>query len=215
MESRRSAREKAEPLATIVLVFMSCVEFSRYAMKRDLLNIVMIKTRTMCYRHPGIQRPLSSQSKNIPSSSKSISTSLKFSSCIYAFVPNSMRLMLKKLSLFVLIAPSFLWSKVDFVHEVMPILKKNFGIHTDGKKKGGLDMNTRSSFLAGGKRRGRGSGQTVGKLFWRPSGPKIPTNGCPPRGRAFDRGDQETDRLGGRGALGRGHPFGVVGLGNF
>ena len=63
-----------------------------------------------------------------------------------------MRLMLKKLSLFVLIAPSFLWSKVDFVHEVMPILKKNCAeCHTDGKKKGGLDMNTRSSFLAGGE----------------------------------------------------------------
>ena len=63
-----------------------------------------------------------------------------------------MRLMLKKLSLFVLIAPSFLWSKVDFVHEVMPILKKNCAEgHTDGNQKGGLDMNTRSSFLAGGE----------------------------------------------------------------
>jgi len=46
--------------------------------------------------------------------------------------------------------PSFLWSKVDFAHEVMPILKKHCAeCHTGQKKKGGLSMNTRASFLAG------------------------------------------------------------------
>jgi len=46
--------------------------------------------------------------------------------------------------------PSFLWSKVDFVHEIMPVLKKHCAeCHTGQKKKGGLSMNTRASFLAG------------------------------------------------------------------
>ena len=58
----------------------------------------------------------------------------------------------KAFSLLLLLIPNFLFSKVDFVHEIMPILKKNCAeCHTDGKKKGGLDMNTRSSFLAGGE----------------------------------------------------------------
>ena len=48
--------------------------------------------------------------------------------------------------------PILLIAKVDFVHQVMPILKKNCAeCHTDGKKKGGLSMNTRSEFLAGGE----------------------------------------------------------------
>ena len=43
-------------------------------------------------------------------------------------------------------------AKIDFVHQVMPILKKNCAeCHTDGKKKGGLSMNTRAEFLAGGE----------------------------------------------------------------
>ena len=43
-------------------------------------------------------------------------------------------------------------SKIDFVHQVMPILKKNCAeCHTDGKKKGGLSMNSRAEFLAGGE----------------------------------------------------------------
>ena len=52
---------------------------------------------------------------------------------------------------------AFLWpfclsAKIDFVHQVMPILKKNCAeCHTDGKKKGGLSMNTRAEFLAGGE----------------------------------------------------------------
>lgn len=42
--------------------------------------------------------------------------------------------------------------KIDFVHQVMPILKKNCAeCHTEGKKKGGLSMNTLSEFLAGGE----------------------------------------------------------------
>ena len=48
--------------------------------------------------------------------------------------------------------PILLFAKVDFVHQVMPILKKNCAeCHTDGKKKGGLSMNTRAEFLAGGE----------------------------------------------------------------
>jgi hypothetical protein len=43
-------------------------------------------------------------------------------------------------------------AEIDFVHQVMPILKKNCAeCHTDGKKKGGLSMNTRAEFLAGGE----------------------------------------------------------------
>ncbi len=41
---------------------------------------------------------------------------------------------------------------VDFVHEVMPILKKHCGkCHTGQKKEGGLSMNTRAQLLAGGE----------------------------------------------------------------
>ena len=58
----------------------------------------------------------------------------------------------KAVSLLLLLVPNFLFSKVDFVHEIMPILKKHCAeCHTSGKKKGGLDMNTRTSFLAGGE----------------------------------------------------------------
>ncbi|MFL2937939.1 MAG: c-type cytochrome domain-containing protein [Opitutales bacterium] len=43
-------------------------------------------------------------------------------------------------------------AKVDFVHQVMPIFKKHCAeCHTDGAKKGGLSMNTRMEFLAGGE----------------------------------------------------------------
>ena len=43
-------------------------------------------------------------------------------------------------------------AKIDFVHQVMPILKKHCAdCHTDGNKKGGLSMNTRAEFLAGGE----------------------------------------------------------------
>jgi hypothetical protein len=42
--------------------------------------------------------------------------------------------------------------KIDFVHQVMPVLQKNCAeCHTEGKKKGGLSMNTLSEFLAGGE----------------------------------------------------------------
>ena len=45
-----------------------------------------------------------------------------------------------------------LLGKVDFVHQVMPVLKKQCAeCHTEGKKKGGLSMNTFSDFLAGGE----------------------------------------------------------------
>ena len=48
--------------------------------------------------------------------------------------------------------PLLVSAKIDFVHQVMPILKKNCAeCHTDGKKKGGLSMNTRAEFLAGGE----------------------------------------------------------------
>ena len=41
---------------------------------------------------------------------------------------------------------------VDFVHEVMPILKQHCGkCHTGKKKEGGLAMNTRAQLLAGGE----------------------------------------------------------------
>ena len=53
---------------------------------------------------------------------------------------------------------AFLWltplcyAKIDFVHQVMPVLKKQCAeCHTEGKKKGGLSMNTRVEFLAGGE----------------------------------------------------------------
>ncbi|MAE54132.1 MAG: hypothetical protein CMI20_08525 [Opitutae bacterium] len=46
--------------------------------------------------------------------------------------------------------PTF--GKIDFVHQVMPLLKKQCAeCHTEGKKKGGLSMNTRAEFLAGGE----------------------------------------------------------------
>jgi hypothetical protein len=59
----------------------------------------------------------------------------------------------KALIPFVLIlGPFHLIGKIDFVHQVMPVLKKNCAeCHTEGKKKGGLSMNTRSEFLAGGE----------------------------------------------------------------
>jgi hypothetical protein len=59
----------------------------------------------------------------------------------------------KALISFVLIlGPSSLFGKIDFVHQVMPVLKKNCAeCHTEGKKKGGLSMNTRLEFLAGGE----------------------------------------------------------------
>ena len=51
-----------------------------------------------------------------------------------------------------LLLPFIVSAKIDFVHQVMPILKKNCAeCHTDGKKKGGLSMNTRAEFLAGGE----------------------------------------------------------------
>ena len=54
--------------------------------------------------------------------------------------------------LFLLFLPFTLSAKIDFAHQVMPILKKNCAeCHTDGKKKGGLSMNTRAEFLAGGE----------------------------------------------------------------
>ncbi len=57
-----------------------------------------------------------------------------------------------KYLLLVLFLPVFLFAKVDFVHQVMPILKKHCAeCHTEGKKKGGLSMNSRSEFLAGGE----------------------------------------------------------------
>ena len=57
---------------------------------------------------------------------------------------------IKALYHLLLIMPSLLFGKVDFAHEVMPILKKHCAeCHTGQKKKGGLSMNTRASFLAG------------------------------------------------------------------
>lgn len=53
------------------------------------------------------------------------------------------------LFLFLLLGPA---QAVDFVHEVMPILKEHCAkCHTDGEKKGGLAMNTRAELLAGGE----------------------------------------------------------------
>ena len=43
-------------------------------------------------------------------------------------------------------------AEVDFVHEVMPILKQYCGkCHTGEKREGGLAMNTRAQFLSGGE----------------------------------------------------------------
>ena len=57
-----------------------------------------------------------------------------------------------KFFLLTFIVPIVIVAEVDFVHQVMPILKKNCAeCHTDGKKKGGLSMNTRSEFLASGE----------------------------------------------------------------
>ena len=51
-----------------------------------------------------------------------------------------------------LILPFCCLAKVDFVHQVMPILKMHCAeCHTDGAQKGGLSMNTRTEFLAGGE----------------------------------------------------------------
>lgn len=51
-----------------------------------------------------------------------------------------------------ILLPIITLAKVDFVHQVMPILKNNCAeCHTDGKKKGGLSINTRAEFLAGGE----------------------------------------------------------------
>jgi hypothetical protein len=59
---------------------------------------------------------------------------------------------IKAVSLLLLLLPSFLWSKIDFVHEIMPVLKKHCAeCHTGDKKKGGLSMNMRATFLAGGE----------------------------------------------------------------
>jgi hypothetical protein len=61
-------------------------------------------------------------------------------------------IMFKKFSLLFLLLPSFLLGKIDFVHEIMPVLKKHCAeCHTGDKKKGGLSMNTRAAFLAGGE----------------------------------------------------------------
>ncbi len=53
----------------------------------------------------------------------------------------------------VLIAPfAAAAEKVDFAHDVVPILKEHCGkCHTGEKKKGGLSLNTRASLLAGGE----------------------------------------------------------------
>lgn len=60
--------------------------------------------------------------------------------------------MFKISSLVILFLPFFAWGEVDFVHQVMPILRKHCAeCHVGEKKKGGLSMNTRSAFLAGGE----------------------------------------------------------------
>ena len=57
-----------------------------------------------------------------------------------------------KFILLTVFLPIFLLGKIDFIHQVMPILKKHCAeCHTDGNKKGGLSMNSRSEFLAGGE----------------------------------------------------------------
>ena len=57
-----------------------------------------------------------------------------------------------KFILLTVFLPIFLHGKIDFIHQVMPILKKHCAeCHTDGNKKGGLSMNSRSEFLAGGE----------------------------------------------------------------
>ena len=51
-----------------------------------------------------------------------------------------------------LLAASLDAAPVDFAHEVVPVLRKRCGeCHTGDKKKGGLSMNTRASFLEGGE----------------------------------------------------------------
>ena len=57
-----------------------------------------------------------------------------------------------KFILLTVFLPIFLHGKIDFIHQVIPILKKHCAeCHTDGNKKGGLSMNSRSEFLAGGE----------------------------------------------------------------
>ncbi|HAE10310.1 MAG TPA: hypothetical protein DCG39_01570 [Opitutae bacterium] len=59
---------------------------------------------------------------------------------------------MKKAALILFFLPLLLVGKVDFVHEVMPVLKKRCAeCHAGEKKKGGLSMNTRAAFLAGGE----------------------------------------------------------------
>ena len=51
-----------------------------------------------------------------------------------------------------LVAGSWTAWSVDFVHQVMPILKEHCAeCHTGEKKKGGLAMNTRAELLKGGE----------------------------------------------------------------
>ncbi|MCS5630702.1 MAG: hypothetical protein NZ744_07715, partial [Pirellulaceae bacterium] len=89
--------------------------------------------------------------------------------------------------IFILIGSSFA-DELDFVHDVMPILKKHCGkCHTGVKKEGGLAMNTRAQLMAGGEN-GKSiiSGNSTKNLFLEritsddkftqmpPEGPRVP-----------------------------------------
>jgi len=60
--------------------------------------------------------------------------------------------MIRTLSLVLVLTGSSFADELDFVHDVMPILKTHCGkCHTGEKKEGGLAMNTRAQMMAGGE----------------------------------------------------------------
>ena len=57
-------------------------------------------------------------------------------------------MILKAQIAFLIAVTSLAPAKVDFVHEVLPILKENCAkCHTNGKYKGGLSLDTREALL--------------------------------------------------------------------
>ena len=56
--------------------------------------------------------------------------------------------MILKAQITLLIGVTFVSAKVDFAHEVLPIIKENCAkCHTNGKYKGGLSLDTREALL--------------------------------------------------------------------
>ena len=89
-----------------------------------------------------------------------------------------------KLAFTFLMFSGVLSAKVDFSHEVLPILRKRCAeCHASGKKKGGFSMNSRSELLKGGE---SGSVVTVGKsarsLLLELVQEKDPDDRMPPKG---------------------------------